>query len=107
MKGTIVDFLKLASETPPLSQELVDLAMKHGFEFSGEVSDQELEVVAGGANTNPATVVKVKILWSPPAPTTGSAYSSSLGDESASSSGTASSSYTGRPGTDASGAKGL
>jgi hypothetical protein len=48
MKGTILDFLKLASEKPDLAEELVELATKHGFEFSDEVSDEELEAVAGG-----------------------------------------------------------
>ena len=49
MKGTILDFLKLATEKPDLTEELVELAAKHGFEFSDEVSDEELETVAGGA----------------------------------------------------------
>ena len=49
MKGTILDFLKLASEKPDLAEDLVALATKHGFEFSDEVSDDELENVAGGA----------------------------------------------------------
>jgi hypothetical protein len=48
MKGTILDFLKLASEKPQLAKELVELAAKHGLEFSDEVSDEELEKVAGG-----------------------------------------------------------
>ena len=49
MKGTILDFLKLASENPDLAEELIELATRHGFEFSDEVSDRELETVAGGA----------------------------------------------------------
>jgi hypothetical protein len=49
MKGTILDFLKLASEKPELAQELVDLAAKHDFQFSDEVSDEELEGIAGGS----------------------------------------------------------
>jgi hypothetical protein len=48
MKGTILDFLKLAAEKPELAQELVELAAKHDFEFTDEVSDEELEKVAGG-----------------------------------------------------------
>ena len=48
MKGTILDFLKLATEKPDLTEELVELAAKHGFEFSDEVSDEDLEAVAGG-----------------------------------------------------------
>ena len=39
MKGTILDFLKLAAEKSELAQELVELAAKHDFEFSDEVSD--------------------------------------------------------------------
>ena len=49
MKGTILDFVKLATENSELAGELVQLAAKHDFEFSDEVSDQELEGVAGGA----------------------------------------------------------
>ena len=49
MKGTILDFLKLATEKPELTKELVELATKYDFEFSDEVSDEELECVAGGA----------------------------------------------------------
>jgi len=49
MKGTILDFLKLAAEKPELAQELVALAHRHDFEFTDEVSDEELEGVAGGA----------------------------------------------------------
>jgi hypothetical protein len=49
MKGTILDFLKLAAEKPELAQELVELTAKHEFEFTDEVSDEELERVAGGA----------------------------------------------------------
>jgi hypothetical protein len=49
MKGTILDFLKLAAEKPELAQELVELAARHGFEFTDEVSDEDLENVAGGS----------------------------------------------------------
>lgn len=49
MKGTILDFLKLATEKPQLASELVELAGKYDFEFSDEVSDEELDGVAGGA----------------------------------------------------------
>ena len=48
MKGTILDFLKLATEKADLAEELIELATKHGFEFSDEVSDEDLEAVAGG-----------------------------------------------------------
>jgi len=48
MKGTILDFLKLAAAKPELAQELVALAAKHDFEFTDEVRDEELEGVAGG-----------------------------------------------------------
>ena len=58
MKGTILDFLKLANEKPELAQELVDLAAKHDFEFSDEVSDKDLESVAGGVGgTDPIPMV--------------------------------------------------
>ena len=48
MKGTILDFLKLATEKPELTKELVELATKYDFEFSDEVSDAGLDAVAGG-----------------------------------------------------------
>jgi len=50
MKGSILAVLKLASETPELAKELLDLAAKHDFEFSDEVSDEVLETVAGGSD---------------------------------------------------------
>jgi hypothetical protein len=40
--------MKLATEKPELAKELVELATKHDFEFSDEVSDEELDGVAGG-----------------------------------------------------------
>jgi len=48
MKGTVLDFLKLANERPELANELVQLAAKYDFEFSDEVSDEQLDDVAGG-----------------------------------------------------------
>ena len=51
MKGTILDFLKLATEKPELTNELVELATKYDFEFSDEVSDEDLDTVAGGGDS--------------------------------------------------------
>ena len=51
MKGTILDFLKLATEKPELTNELVELATKYDFEFSDEVSDEDLDTVAGGGGS--------------------------------------------------------
>ena len=48
MKGTILDFLKLTTEKPELARELLELATKYEFEFTDEVSDIELDGVAGG-----------------------------------------------------------
>ncbi|MBL0167036.1 MAG: Nif11-like leader peptide family natural product precursor [Propionivibrio sp.] len=49
MKGTITDFLELVSAKPELSRELIELAARHGFEFSvDELSDNELQGVVGG-----------------------------------------------------------
>jgi hypothetical protein len=49
MKGTITDFLALVSTKPELSRELIELAARHGFEFSvDELSDSELQGVVGG-----------------------------------------------------------
>ncbi len=55
MKGTILDFLKLAAEKPELAKELVELAGRYEFEFTDEVSDEELEAVAGGIEYKPLT----------------------------------------------------
>ena len=50
MKGTILDFLNLASEKEALAKELLELATKYDFEFSDEeLSESELDQVAGGA----------------------------------------------------------
>ena len=49
MKGTILDFLNLAAEKPELAKEFVELATKYEFEFTDEVSDDQLESVVGGA----------------------------------------------------------
>jgi hypothetical protein len=56
MKGTILDFLKLAAEKPELAQELVDLAANYDFEFADEVRDEDLEGVAGGGTYFQQTV---------------------------------------------------
>ena len=50
MKGTILDFLNLAAENPALTKDLVDLATKHDFVFSAELSDEELDAVSGGCD---------------------------------------------------------
>jgi hypothetical protein len=51
MKGSILDFLNLATEKPDLAKELVELATKHDFEFtSDELSDADLDSVAGGGS---------------------------------------------------------
>lgn len=51
MKGTVLDFLQLAGEKPQLARELVELAARHGFEFSDdELSDSDLDAVAGGSD---------------------------------------------------------
>jgi hypothetical protein len=49
MKGTLFDFLKLVEEKPELAKELVELAARYDFEFGDELTDEELETVAGGA----------------------------------------------------------
>ena len=50
MKGTILDFLNLATEKEALAKELLELATKYDFEFSDEeLSESELDHVAGGA----------------------------------------------------------
>jgi len=55
MKGTVLDFLKLAAEKPEVAKELAELAAKHGIEFSDELGDDELEEVAGGVEDSIAT----------------------------------------------------
>ena len=69
VKGTILDFLKLASEKPELAQQLVDLAAKHDFEFSDELNDEQLEGVAGGSydtdNTQDLAIMLAKLMLEP------------------------------------------
>ena len=49
MKGTILDFLNLSTKKPELAKALVELAARFDFEFSSEeLSDAELESIAGG-----------------------------------------------------------
>ena len=54
MKGTMIDFLLYLDGNEKLRQEIVEVANKHGFEFDDEVSDAELESVAGGFVTSSA-----------------------------------------------------
>ncbi len=51
MKGTMIDFLLYLDGNEQLRKEIIGVANKHGFEFDDEVSDAELEVVAGGLLT--------------------------------------------------------
>ena len=51
MKGTFIDFLEFLNENEDLRKDVVAVASKHGFEFSDEVSDAELDAVAGGIDT--------------------------------------------------------
>jgi hypothetical protein len=55
MKGTTLDFLNLAAQKPELAKDLANLATKHGFQFSGELSDDDLESVSGGGTMESAT----------------------------------------------------
>lgn len=48
MRGTIVDFLNFAAVKPELGKELAELAARHDFEFTEELSDADLDQVAGG-----------------------------------------------------------
>jgi len=104
MKGTFIDFMKLASENPELAQELVDLAMKYDFQFTDQVTDEQLEGVAGGVDDGTPRMV----IFNPPPPTTSSAFPRSGGDESGSATGggIVSSSYPPRSGGDVKGTGG-
>ncbi len=51
MKGTMIDFLLYLDKNEKLRTEIVEVANKHGFQFNDEISDAELETVAGGALT--------------------------------------------------------
>lgn len=61
MKGTILDFLKLTTEKPELSNDLIQLAAKYDFKFSDEVTDSELDAVAGGIMKNKHDTAKNSI----------------------------------------------
>ena len=50
MNGTFLDFLKMASENEELAKEFIELARKYGIEFSGELSEEELDDVSGGVD---------------------------------------------------------
>ena len=61
MKGTINDFLELVSAKPELSREFIQLAARHGFEFSvDELSDNELQGVVGGADMSQLDQLKLQ-----------------------------------------------
>ena len=61
MKGTITDFLALVSAKPELSREFIQLAARHGFEFSvDELSDNELQGVVGGADMSQLDQLKLQ-----------------------------------------------
>lgn len=49
MQGGIQTFLKLVSETPELARDLRELARRYGFEFTDELSDDDLDAISGGA----------------------------------------------------------
>lgn len=62
MKGTILDFLNLASEKEALAKELLELATKYDFEFSDEeLSEAELDSVAGGATEGISDMMSMEL----------------------------------------------
>ena len=67
MKGTITDFLKLASENPNLGRELGELAAKYDFEFirPEELSEDDLEGLAGGTTLTTGEL-STAFIWTPP-----------------------------------------
>ena len=83
MKGTILDFLKLASEKPELAKGLVELAAKHDFEFVvEELTDAELDNVSGGTILSggwqpkvvqPTTTPDIRLKWNGTAEADGTA----------------------------------
>lgn len=56
MKGSFMDFMEFLNENEAFRKEVVEAASKHGFEFNDEVSDAELESVAGGADAQLANI---------------------------------------------------
>ncbi len=52
MKGTILDFLKLATDNSDLAKGLIELAGQFDFQFTDdELTEEDLDSVAGGALT--------------------------------------------------------
>jgi hypothetical protein len=48
MKGSLLDFLEFAGTNPELTKDIIELAAKYDFEFTEELSDDELDGVSGG-----------------------------------------------------------
>jgi ribosome biogenesis GTPase A len=57
--ATDIEFLELVVETPELAKGLEDLAARFDFEFTDEVSDGDLDDVAGGATLSKAAHVEM------------------------------------------------
>jgi len=82
MKGTILDFLKLAAEKPELGRELVELAGRYDFEFTDtELSESDLDGVAGGVWLG-SIGGSPRPLYTAPAPSTAPSNGTSGGDSS-------------------------
>jgi hypothetical protein len=59
MKGTMLDFVMWAADKPEIATQMAELAARHGFELTDELSDEDLDGISGGGLRSEA----MKAMW--------------------------------------------